>query len=421
LPLRKKPPLSLLPLLSIFTTALFFVGLTLMTMAMTLSSSFVVVFADDTQRMASPHHGFVSTTGDDGISFDIPISREEENGGGRGEDDEREGEDNARSPLRIAFVKPSFTYAAYQLNGFYNFYQKYRHLSDETTNITTTDLNLLTVRVPDKTYLTYRDDPSDTPRVPSQQNYYEKLRELVEEKASSSSSSFQNLAIDIADITDKEVHEGDIFDSDGNNAYDILFLFHQEYVTQAEYDNLKKFVVENGGTLLFNDANIFTVEVKYDSVDNTITLVRGHGWAYNDDEAGIGSSAWRAESERWLEENQQWVGSNFIEIPANDEGVTFSNNPFNYSHSEEQIVTNPNDKIIFDFGVIEDVSYEIDKDNNKIRDNIQHFPDFGKVAAYEMTSGKGKVINIGIFAHKLEDNEAFLDFYDEEILPRALG
>jgi hypothetical protein len=173
--------------------------------------------------------------------------------------------------------------------------------------------------------------------------------------------------------------------------------------------------VENGGTIVFNDANIFTVEVKYDGTDNTITLVGGHGWAYD---ASIGS-AWHAESERWLEENQQWVGSNFIEIPANDEGVTFSNNPFNYSHSEEQIVTNPNDEIIFDFGVMEDVSYEIDKDD-EIRDNMQHFPDFGKVAAYEMISGKGKVINIGIFAHKLEDNEAFLNFYDEEILSRAL-
>ena len=414
--LRKKPPLSFSPLSSILTTALFFVGLTL-TMVMIPSSSFVVIFADGTQQMASPRHGFVSTTGDDSISFNIPISTEEEDGGGRGEeeDDERGGEeDNARSPLRIAFVKPSFTYAAYQLNGFYNFYQKYRHLPEETTNITT-DLNLLTVKVPDKTYLTYRDDPSDTPRVPSQQHYYEKLRELVEQKASSSSSSSQYLAIDIEDITDKEVHEGDIFDSDGNNAYDILFLFHQEYVTQAEYDNLKKFVVENGGTIVFNDANIFTVEVKYDGTDNTITLVGGHGWAYD---ASIGS-AWHAESERWLEENQQWVGSNFIEIPANDEGVTFSNNPFNYSHSEEQIVTNPNDEIIFDFGVMEDVSYEIDKDD-EIRDNMQHFPDFGKVAAYEMISGKGKVINIGIFAHKLEDNEAFLNFYDEEILSRAL-
>jgi acetoin utilization deacetylase AcuC-like enzyme len=66
---------------------------------------------------------------------------------------------------------------------------------------------------------------------------------------------------------------------------------------------------------------------------------------------------------------------------------------------------------------MEDVTYEID--DNEI-DDMQHFPGFGKVAAYEMTSGKGKVINIGVFAHKLEDNEAFLDFYDEEILPRAL-
>ena len=368
--------------------------------------SFVIVFADDGQGTAAYGYDFITSSAN---VPHLPLSTEER----ETEGNEERGEDNGeKSPLRIAFVKPSFTYAAYQLNGFYNFYQKYRYLPDETTNITT-DLNLLTVRVPDKTYLTYRDDPSDTPRVPSQQHYYEKLRELVEQRASSSS---QNLAIDIADITDKEVHEGDIFDSEGNNAYDILFLFHQEYVTQAEYDNLKKFVVQNGGTIVFNDANIFTVEVKYNSADNTITLVRGHGWAYNDD-GGIGS-AWRAESERWLEENQQWVGSNFIEIPANDKGVTFSNNPFNYSHSEEQIVTNPNDEIIFDFGVMEDVSYEID--NEKI-DNRRHFPDFGKVAAYEMMSGKGKVINIGIFAHKLDHNEAFLAFYDEEILPRAMG
>jgi hypothetical protein len=34
-----------------------------------------------------------------------------------------------------------------------------------------------------------------------------------------------------------------------------------------------------------------------------------------------------------------------------------------------------------------------------------------------MISGKGKVINIGIYAHELEDNETFQDFYEEEILP----
>ena len=353
-------------------------------------SSFMIVFADDTQGTASGYD-FVTTSA---TIFHIPLPTEE---------DESEEDESEESPLRVAFVKPSFTFAAYQLNGFYNFYGKAYDLVDETRNVTT-DLNLLTVRVPDGPYLQYNDDPFDSPRIPSQQQYYDTLRELVEEKADS-----QNLAIDIADITDKEVHEGSIFDSAGNNAYDVLFLFHQEYVTQAEYDNLWKFVVQNGGTIVFNDANIFTTEVKYDSIANTVTLVRGHGWAYD------GNSAWRAESERWLNENQQWVGSNFIEIPAN-ENVTFSNNPFNYDHSEEQIVTNPNATIILDFGVMEHTQYEIGEEI----DDEQHFPGFGKVAVYEMNSGKGEVINIGIFAHKLKDNEAFLSFYEKEILSRAI-
>jgi hypothetical protein len=342
------------------------------------------------------------------------------------EDPSTEEDETEESPLRVAFVKPSFTYAAYSLNGFYNFYNKYSDETDGTTNVTT-DLDLLTVEVPDETYIYYKDDPSDTPTIPVQQEYYDTLKELVEQRSSSQDdgegngdddddedgggNGDDNLAIDIADITDKEVHEGSIFDSAGNNVYDVLFLFHQEYVTQAEYDNLKKFVVQNGGTIVFNDANIFTVEVKYDSADNTVTLVRGHTWAYDGT-----SSAWRAyPRERWINETQQWVGSNFMQDPASDD-VTFSNNPFNYEHSEEQFVTNPNATIIFDFGVMEYTPIEIGDEEDR-----QHFPHFETVATYEMISGKGKVVNIGIFAHNLDDNEAFLDFYDEEILPRALG
>src|SRR5215213_5710901 len=335
----RKKPLSSSPLSRLLATALFFIGLTL---TMTPPSS-VIVFADDAQGIASSDYDFITTSA--AISS-IPLSIEDEDDEDETEDEDEEDE----SPLRVAFVKPSFTFAAYQLNGFYNFYGKAYDQAEGITNVTT-DLNLLTVRVPDGPYLHYNDDPFDTPRIPSQQQYYDTLRELVEEKASS-----QNLAIDIADITDKEVHDGSIFDSAGNNVYDVLFLFHQEYVTQAEYDNLKKFVVQNGGTIVFNDANIFTVEVKYDSATDTVTLVRGHGWAYDD----VNRNAWRAESERWLDENRQWVGSNFIEIPAT-RNITFSNNLFNYDHSEEQIVTNPNVTIILDYGVPEeDVSNEIE-------------------------------------------------------------
>lgn len=328
------------------------------------------------------------------------------------------------SPLRVAFVKPSFTYAAYSLDGFYTFYDKYSDETDETTNVTT-DLNMLTVEVPDETYIYYKDDSSDPPTVPVQQEYYDTLRGLVEQRSSSQNeivsteddegggNGDDDLPIQIADITDKEVHEGKIFDSAGNNAYDVLFLFHQEYVTQEEYDNLKKFVVQNGGTIVFNTANAFTVEVKYNSADNTVTLVRGHTWAYD------GSScAWRAyPRERWINENQQWVGSNFMEDPQSDD-VTFSNNPFNYEHSEEQFVTNPNATIIHDFEVMEEDTQDEGGDERQ----RQRFPDLETVVAtYEMISGKGKVINLGIFGHTLDDNEAFLEFYNEEILSRALG
>ena len=43
---------------------------------------------------------------------------------------------------RIAFVEPTFTYAAYQNGSFYNFYKKYR-LSDINNKTITTDLDLL--------------------------------------------------------------------------------------------------------------------------------------------------------------------------------------------------------------------------------------------------------------------------------------
>src|SRR5215210_7730607 len=242
----RKKPLSSSPLSRLLATALFFIGLTL---TITPPSS-VIVFADDAQGTASSDYDFITTSA---AVSSIPLSIEDEDDEDETEDDEDDTEDEDdedESQLRVAFVKPSFTFAAYQLNGFYNFYGKAYDQAEGITNVTT-DLNLLTIRVPDGPYLNYNDDPFDTPRIPSQQQYYDTLRELVEEKASS-----QNLAIDIADVTDKEVHDGSIFDSAGNNVYDVLFLFHQEYVTQAEYDNLKKFVVQNGGTIVFNDANI---------------------------------------------------------------------------------------------------------------------------------------------------------------------
>ena len=64
------------------------------------------------------------------------------------------------------------------------------------------------------------------------------------------------------------------------------FLGHQEYVTQAEYNNLKRFVA-NGGVPILPYSNIFYSEVSYDKNSESVTLVKGHNWAFND------KSAWK--------------------------------------------------------------------------------------------------------------------------------
>jgi hypothetical protein len=102
-------------------------------------------------------------------------------------------------------------------------------------------------------------------------------------------------------LADANVDSGSIFLKNGTNAYDVLILGHQEYVTQQEYDNLKRFVAD-GGTMITMDGNVFYTEVKYDRENKTITLIKGHGWAFN------GKSAWKSIGERWANETSQWVG-----------------------------------------------------------------------------------------------------------------
>jgi hypothetical protein len=54
------------------------------------------------------------------------------------------------------------------------------------------------------------------------------------------------------------------------------------------------------------DGNIFYAEVRYNDNDNTISLVKGHGWAFN------GKSAWKSIDERWKDETKEWIGSKLL-------------------------------------------------------------------------------------------------------------
>lgn len=159
--------------------------------------------------------------------------------------------------VKIAVVMPTFTAAAY--DNFYSFYQKYIN-TPYGVNITT-DLGGLSAKVTNA--------PS------SSASGFAMLYLLGNLKWISPES-------DITFLTDQDVDTGSIFLSNSSNAYNLLILGHQEYVTQNEYDNLKRFV-SAGGTMIILDGNVFYAEVKYDrntGSSHLLKVIAGLSMAY---------------------------------------------------------------------------------------------------------------------------------------------
>ena len=150
--------------------------------------------------------------------------------------------------------------------------------------------------------------------------------------------------------------------------------------TQQEYTNLKTFV-SNGGTMILLDGNVFYAQVGYDRSTQMITLLKGHGWAFN------GKSAWKSVSERWRKETSQWVGSNYRR------------------HREEQYITNPNDTIFLNYNAsVLNLNPKIVKNATSTHADM--------IATYELSYKKGKVIGLGIYSDGVIDNRYFLVFLD---------
>jgi hypothetical protein len=273
--------------------------------------------------------------------------------------------------VKIAVVMPTFTAAAYD-NAFYVFYRKYINVV-HGVNITT-DLNLFTSKV--------TNEPSSSASGFAMLSLLDNLKWITPESS-------------ISILTDQDVDKGSIFLLNGSNNFNVMILGHQEYVTQDEYDNLKRFVA-NGGTMIILDGNVFYAEVKYDRNTDDITLVKGHSWAFNDE------SAWRSVNERWKNETAQWVGSNYIS------GLSgFARNPFDYFPHEEQYVTNPNDIILLNY-------------NATSRANTFNKTTGLVVATYELNYLRGKVIAIGLYSDDIITNGSFDRYLDNLILHYAL-
>ena len=97
-----------------------------------------------------------------------------------------------------------------------------------------------------------------------------------------------------------------------------------------------------------------------------------------------------------------------FDVPSNAD-VKFRNNPFNYTHSEEQYVTNPRAKILINYEAYNIPSNAPRQFHNPI------------IATYKMNYLAGRVINLGIWGHVVEDNKTFVRYFDNVILPLALG
>jgi hypothetical protein len=280
--------------------------------------------------------------------------------------------------VKIAFVQNTFSESAYDADGFYIKY-KSAHNNNKEINVTTGD-----------------DMPTTFVRSEASEQYILTLAKHLKNSTIMPKASFNN-------ITDQDIHNDLIFSTTHNtrNVYDILILFREEYVTQKMYDNLRRFV-NNGGTIVFMDANPFVAEVNYNKVKNTITLVKGHGW-----ESDGTKSVKQSVPERWFNETKNWVGSNVVNRPVSA-NIYFLNNPFNYTHFEENYVNNPHVKTLFNYKA----SFP---NENKDYNNDT------KIAAYVLNNGRGKVVMLGIYSDEVLNNKIFLDFFDAIILPHALA
>lgn len=296
----------------------------------------------------------------------------------------QEGASSSEQGPRIALIKPAFTAAAYA-NGFYKFYKLY-NTTPVGKNVTT-DLNLLSVPVNASWY----------PSLP----YVFSMLKLVKDIKYVSPDS------DITIYDDAAADNGFMFTKNGSNAFDLIILGHQEYVTQKEYDNLKRFVAD-GGTMLILDGNVFYAEVKYDPVNDVVSLVKGHYWAFN------GRTVWKSVAERWKNETSQWVGSNYLCYQC---VKSFQNDPFGYKPHEEQYLDNPHDIVLFNYNASIPRTYFPILSTSTSPGQVSTRP---IIATYELNYKKGRVITLGIYSDDIVSNNNFDSYFEKLLLKQGI-
>jgi len=146
------------------------------------------------------------------------------------------------------FIYPIFTQAAYDQNGFYDYYNK------------KCDLKCLTVSIPDKISGKY---------------------------SSSISGAFVLTLLGYSQLTDIDVDKN----PDILKQYKRVIVLHNEYVSKKEFD-----AITSHPDVVYLYPNALYAEVKPDYNTDTITLVRGHGYPTIDITNGFG---WKSSNSKY--------------------------------------------------------------------------------------------------------------------------
>jgi hypothetical protein len=181
-------------------------------------------------------------------------------------------------------------------------------------------------------------------------------------------------------IDDIDVHNNAIM------GFDVIFLFHQEYVTSEEYQNLKSFV-SRGGKLVIFDGNVFFAQITYNPVSNSITLVDGHSWHFD------GKAAYGGPEEHNKSGNIDFIGA-YTSLTYLMHYADYA--PFRFRRGEEEVSANPANMVIREYGE--------------------------GVATFVKSYGSGLVLVMGLYGDIVDVNmdQDFLNFLDS-LLSKYLG
>jgi hypothetical protein len=162
---------------------------------------------------------------------------------------------------------------------------------------------------------------------------------------------------------------------------------------------LKKFV-KDGGFAIFLNSDVFNSEISYDDTTKNVSLVKGKNWEFNGTHAKKSNNI----DLPFFNQNKDFLGSNLL-LSDIYENISFSNNPFNYTHYKENFINKPNVTILYDYGA------QL-PENNPFQGSI--------VATYETYYGKGKIIFFGIYTEQIFDNPKFKEFFKQILMTNKI-